>query len=212
MDTSPSIEAVIFDVGGVLDVPSNPHAEELDRMQVASELGLELDEMWSTFYHSQAWRNARVGKITEVEFWNQVLTPFGIVEPEAQWDFITRLWKHKEVNPAMRSLIESLHGNIRLAIISNATDILPWILNERFQVAHFFEVIINSWEVGYAKPDPEIYNIALRQLDLDSERTVFIDDQLHNVVAAQELGMHAVQFDGVEALTDYLQSLNVPGV
>ena len=57
-------------------------------------------------------------------------------------------------------VLDELHGRVRLAIISNASGILEMALERRFQIAHYFEVIINSARVGYAKPDPRIFKIA----------------------------------------------------
>jgi len=209
MNSDHDIQAVIFDVGGVLDVPADLVAEEADRVELAAGLGLELEEMWRLFYDSDAWRLARVGQITDQEFWDRNLTPFGITDPAAQAAFAERTFAHKEVNPAMRALLDDLRGRMRLAIISNATETLEAILAEQYRVAPYFEVIINSARVGAAKPDPEIFQMALERLGLRPEQTVFIDDREHNVEAAAEMGIHATLFTDVAALRSFLGGLGV---
>ena len=53
-----------------------------------------------------------------------------------------------------------------------------------------FDEIIISAEVGLAKPQPTIYQLFTRSLG--SQNCVFIDDQIHNVKAAADQGMHAI--------------------
>ncbi len=203
------IQAVIFDVGGVLDTPDRRAEEDGDRRQLAAQLGLDVDEMWRGFYQTETWKLARIGQITDEEFWNRNLSPFGITNPADQQAFIQQLFSYKEVSPAMRELLEELRGRTRLAIISNASDILEITLAKRFQIAHYFEIVVNSARVGYAKPEPAIFTIALERLALRPGQTVFIDDQHHNVDIARELGLHAVLFTAVHDLRKHLLELGV---
>lgn len=209
MRARPVIRAVIFDVGGVLDVPADRVAEEAARIELAAKLGLEVEEMWQRLYHSEAWKLARVGKISDAEFRSRALSPFGILDPAEQAAFAERLYADKEVAPEMRALLDELQGRTRLVIVSNATDTLEAVLADRFRVDHYFELIINSARVGYAKPEAKIFQLALEQLALRPEQTVFIDDQQHNVEAAAELGMHAVRFSSVGGLREYLAEVGV---
>jgi epoxide hydrolase-like predicted phosphatase len=209
MRSEPDIKAVIFDVGGVLDCAADPAVEEASRQQLAAELGVDLDEMWRRFFQTEPWYLARVGAITDAEFWHRNLAPFGIVDPAQQAAFLERLFAYKEVTPAMRALLRDLRGRVKLGIISNASDKLEALLERQFDVDHLFDVVINSARVGVAKPDPEIYSLALARLDVAPEEAVFTDDQQHNVDAAAELGIHAVLFAGAEAFRAYLVRLGV---
>ena len=209
MTATNDIQAVVFDVGGVLDVPGDRLAESADLLQLADGLGLELEEMWSLFYRSDAWKLARTGQITDREFWNRNLTPFGITDLVDQATFARRTHAHKEVIPAMRGLLDELDGRTRLAIISNASDTLEAVLAERFKISHYFELVINSARVGVAKPEPEIFNIALERLNLRPEQTIFADDQQRNVDAAAQLGIHAALFTETRDFRAFLVELGV---
>ena len=59
-------------------------------------------------------------------------------------------------------------------------------------VDDLFEVIVDSSAVGIRKPDPAIYRMALDQLGVAPERSVFLDDAPGNIEAARALGMHAI--------------------
>jgi putative hydrolase of the HAD superfamily len=62
------------------------------------------------------------------------------------------------------------------------------------ELDRWVETIIISAEVKMAKPDAEIYELALERLGALPEECLFIDDQMPNVTAAKALGMQAVQF------------------
>ena len=55
-----------------------------------------------------------------------------------------------------------------------------------------FDVIVDSSAVGIRKPDHRIYRMALQQLGVEPEESVFLDDAAGNVEAARALGMHAI--------------------
>jgi len=59
-------------------------------------------------------------------------------------------------------------------------------------VDELFEVIVDSSAVGMRKPDPRIYHMALDQLGVAPERSVFLDDAPGNIAAARAIGMHAI--------------------
>jgi HAD superfamily hydrolase (TIGR01509 family) len=67
--------------------------------------------------------------------------------------------------------------------------------------------VIISAEVGLAKPDPRIYQLALERLGVDPPEAVFVDDFLRNVEAARAAGLHAVHFKGPEQARAELEQL-----
>lgn len=60
------------------------------------------------------------------------------------------------------------------------------------QLFELFDGIVISGHVGLLKPDPAIYRHLLTTYNLDPNDCIFIDDQLPNVQAAQQLGIHGV--------------------
>ena len=76
---------------------------------------------------------------------------------------------------------------------------------EKVGLAHFFEVIIISAEVGITKPNTEIYKKALEALSIAPSEAIFIDDNPNNTQGARKCGIDAIEFTGFENLH---QSLN----
>ncbi|MEP7764013.1 HAD family phosphatase [Sanguibacter sp. 25GB23B1] len=69
--------------------------------------------------------------------------------------------------------------------------------------------VVVSGEVGLAKPDPEIFELAARRFGLDPVRTVFVDDSAANVRAADALGFRTVHFTDAQSLRCRLVDLGV---
>ena len=54
------------------------------------------------------------------------------------------------------------------------------------------------------KPFRDIYEIILNRFSLEAETTLFIDDNLKNIIAAKELGIHCIHFNSPEKLREEL--------
>jgi 2-haloacid dehalogenase len=81
----------------------------------------------------------------------------------------------------------------------------------RFPFMDWFDGHVISGLEGVAKPDPRIFEILLRRHGLRPERTVFIDDQARNIAAARELGLIGLQFSSAAQLRTDLQALDLYG-
>lgn len=61
-----------------------------------------------------------------------------------------------------------------------------------------FDVVVISGEVGFRKPEPEIFELTTKRLGLQAQQCVFVDDLKHNVAAAVALGwvgVHHVEYE-----------------
>lgn len=110
-----------------------------------------------------------------------------------------RMWTTQ--SPAMVGWQRKLKAaGIRTAILSNMGDSVLENIKREFQWIDDFDVLVWSYQLHMAKPDPAIYHHALKELGTQPEQTLFIDDKLVNVEAAQALGMKALEFTTVERL------------
>lgn len=69
--------------------------------------------------------------------------------------------------------------------------------------------VIVSGDVGLAKPDEAIFTLALDRFGLDAASTLFVDDVLANVQAAERVGLRGHHFTGAEGLRDDLVALGL---
>lgn len=94
------------------------------------------------------------------------------------------------------SILNTLHvlkqSGYRLALISNAStgEVAAW---SRSPLAAFFDISLFSCEVGFKKPEQEIYLHALERLQLSAGESVYIGDGgSQEFLGAGPLGMHTV--------------------
>lgn len=89
-------------------------------------------------------------------------------------------------------ILSRLFKKYKLGIIANQVAGTA----ERFEnwgLAGYFDAIVSSAEVRYAKPDAEIFNIALSRANADADRCIMIGDRIDNdIVPAKKLGMRTI--------------------
>lgn len=196
-----SIDTILFDVGGVIVEPLDYDAVWRARDRLAHKLGFESgEEMWLAFYDSDVWTAAKTGAILHEEMWETLLRPYGLLEREAQAQFVAQLHEGEGMRPEMGTLIEALHHDYKLGILSNWDDRLEAILEEQLELTAYFDAILNSHRIGAAKPDESAFRLALERLDARPEEVLFIDDLERNTRAAAALGLHTHTYRDVPSL------------
>jgi 2-haloacid dehalogenase len=80
---------------------------------------------------------------------------------------------------------------------------------ERFDFLHWFEGIVVSGEEKTRKPFRDIYEITLNRFDIKAEHSIFIDDNLRNIEAANALGINGVHFKSPKQLIQQLQGYGI---
>lgn len=82
------------------------------------------------------------------------------------------------------------------------------IAYQRFPFFKAFDGIVVSGEEKMVKPDKRIYKLLLDRYHLKAANTVFIDDNLVNVIAAKEIGLYAIHYKNPDQLKTELLALN----
>jgi REG-2-like HAD superfamily hydrolase len=110
----------------------------------------------------------------------------------------TTAWQPEnwEIYPEVMAALEALRDEgIRMVVISNFVDTLRAVC-ELHQVAGFFEDIIASVEAGAMKPDPRIFRLALRRLDVTPADAWHVGDNYWaDVLGSRAVGMTPVLVD-----------------
>jgi len=98
----------------------------------------------------------------------------------------------------------SLKGQYKLAVMSNISSRAR--LDQRFlpgELDTLFDVVVASGDVGYIKPQSEIYRITAERLGVAPEECVMLDDIADFCEGARAVGMQAIQFlSNKQAITD----------
>ena len=208
------IKAIIFDYGQVLNAPENPAEVQAERAHLAARLGLEPSDLWTYLFEGEPGHSWMTGRISQTEFWQQVLAPKGINDPVEAEAFGRAVFAHSyEMNSDMLALLDELKGNYLLAVLSNASwtepEMTTMLGNDMGIPGNTFDVVVTSNSVGTTKPDPKIYLYALNQLGVEPEEAVFTDDLVNFTKAAKELGINAKTFTTPAAFRLYLHEIGV---
>ena len=110
-------------------------------------------------------------------------------EPVRAEGLLTRMFAGFERAEDMLGVVRRVRrSGIKTALLSNS-----WGLNyPREGWEELFDVTVISGEVGLRKPEPEIYQLCARQLDVPPSACVFVDDLAPNVKGAAAVGMVGV--------------------
>jgi putative hydrolase of the HAD superfamily len=99
------------------------------------------------------------------------------------------------------SMLASLATRYRLLLLSNTNAIHFDMLRANYGhlLRHFHHLVL-SYEVQAMKPQPEIYQAALRHAGCEPGECFYTDDIADYVKAARELGIDGVQFESREQI------------
>jgi epoxide hydrolase-like predicted phosphatase len=193
-----TIRAVVFDIGGVLEITPKTDWEAAWEARLHLQPG-ELDDRLMDVWHAGS-----VATISEEEVEQRIGTILGL--DQAQVDaFMADLWKEYlgELNVELATFFASLRPRYRTAILINSFVGARRHEQARYGFAEMCDTIIYSHEEGMKKPEQRIFALTCERLDLQPAEIVFLDDSLPIIAAARAFGIHAIRFkDTAQAITD----------
>ena len=201
-----AIRAVVFDIGGVLEITPDLGVDR----RWETRLGLPAGEMAKRMH--DVWLGGSLGTITPEDVHQAITDRLGLDERQVA-AFMADLWR-EYLGTANTELIEYARGlrpRYRTGILSNS-----FVgAREREQAAYGFEDLVDeivySHEAGMSKPDRRIYALVCSRLNVRPDETVFLDDTGVCVAGAREAGIHAVHYrDNAQAIAEIEKLLATP--
>ncbi len=193
---------IIFDFGGVLV----GHQTDADQAKLAKLAGIQSDQFSERYWSHRL--DYDKGLLSRVEYWQKVVRNGGGTLPldtiSRLADLDNRSWMH--FDPLMWEWIEQLRSAGKpIAILSNMPRDLGDALKKTDRL-HPFNQVTLSYELGSAKPEPAIYEHCLASLGTPPKDTLFLDDRIENVHAAEMLGIAAIHFTNRDEVLSKLRS------
>jgi epoxide hydrolase-like predicted phosphatase len=199
------INAVIFDVGGVLHSSENEYVYQdiIQTLEITRDQFQEAMKTLSPLFST--------GKISEADLWTKFFditkAPLPLPEGESLWAREFR--KRYRVFDDVLNVVDQLKQlGYQVAVLSNSIE-PHTAVNREMGVYDPFPLVVLSQDVGFIKPDPEIYLYTLKKLGVKPEESVFIDDLEENVVAARNLGMKGIVFQNCKQMIQELKLLGI---
>jgi len=195
-------KAVLWDLGGVLLRTEDWEPRHcLDRM-----LDLPNGKIYELVFESEMSRKATIGEAANDELWMWVGEQL-----ELSSDKLTlvrdEFWSGDQIDMELIRFIRARKTETKMGLLSNGWPSTRRFLDERWHIADIFDDMIISAEVGLAKPDRMIYQLALDRLGVEAEQTIFIDDFDENIRGARELGIHGIHFQSPQTVLEELKDL-----
>lgn len=201
-----TIRAVVFDIGGVLEITPDLG---VDRLWEA-RLGLSAGEMDERMH--DVWVDGSIGAITLDDVHQAIRVRLGLDEQQLA-AYMADVWREYlgTANTELMAYARRLRPRYRTGILSNS-----FVgAREREHAAYAFEDLVDeivySHEAGMSKPDPRIYALVCARLKVRPEEMIFLDDADLCVAGAREVGIHAVHYqDNAQAIDKIEKLLIIP--
>jgi 2-haloacid dehalogenase len=199
------IEAVVFDIGGVL-IDWDPEYLYRNLIDDPRERRRFLTEVCSPEWNAaqdagRPWKDAVAELIAEHPHHADLIEAYHL------------RWEEMVAGPIPGSveILEDLRARqIPTYALTNFSSDKWEVAVARWQFLGEFDGAVVSGEEGVIKPDPAIYRILLDRFALDPERAFYVDDRIENVRAAEEVGMRASVFVDAPTLRRRLHELLTP--
>lgn len=196
------IKAIIFDWAGVFCSPGEPFSHPAIATQTrltSEEIGKQTEKIQQMYY---------TGAVNSGEFWKQIINFLGLTylsETELRSAYLASY----TIYPEMLGLARVLKQKYKTALLSNLTAEMMTEIKTKHSIRKYFHHTIFSNEVGLTKPNPKIFELVIKRLDVPIKNTVFIDDSQTNTKAAKQLGFHTILFENPIQCRRELKDLGV---
>ncbi len=203
MGSSSEIRLILSDFGGVIcSFDYRIFCERLSRRTGRTE-----DQIFAAVFNGSLQGEFESGKLSGRAYHRAVMDRLDADVPYEEFfpmygDIFTEI-------PATCELLRRLHGRYPLYLLSDTNEIHFGYVRETVEVLRLFDQFIISYEVGIMKPDPRIYQEALRRSGLPASACVFVDDREANILGAERVGIRALRFESAERLAADLACLGV---
>ncbi|HWI90207.1 MAG TPA: HAD family phosphatase [Flavisolibacter sp.] len=199
------IDAIIFDLGGVL-IDWNP-SYVFDKMFSDEEQKKHFFENICTHEWNEKQDAGRPLKEATEELvhkhpeWKEYIEAY-----YGRWEEMLGGPVHETVE-IFKQLKET--GRYKIYALTNWSAELFPIALERYEFLHWFDGRVVSGEEKTRKPFPEFYRLILDRFQLTPEETLFIDDNLRNAEAGEQIGLKTIRFHSPAQLKKELIELGI---
>jgi glucose-1-phosphatase len=187
------IKAIIFDLGGVLlDIDYHLTTDAFKNLGVEN-----FNRMYSQADANPLFQRLETGKIKPEEFCQEIMEYVPGVSCE---DDVVEAWNSMLLHFRKESIeeLKRLRNKYKVYLLSNTNYIHFQSFNKTYKETiggnfiDLFDKAYLSHEIGHRKPDSEAYQYVLNENNLKPAETLFIDDSIQNIEAADKLGIKTI--------------------
>ena len=195
------IENIVFDFGGVL-VDWNPRYLYKNHFKDEKEMEYFLKNICTDEWNVEQDRGRALSEGT-----NLLQEKFPEYHSLIQLFYDAWATMLKSDIPGTVALLHQLKTRYKIYGLTNWSDETISIAYDRYSFFKEFDGIVVSGQEKMIKPNKEIYHLLLDRYHLKAENSVFIDDNINNIKAAEEVGMYGIHFENPVQLKTSLSSM-----
>ncbi len=193
--------AIVFDLGQVLVRFDYKYFVKKVNKHKAG-IGEQFLEKYKSNYNVH--RDFEKGLISEKYFISRMLE---FLDHTIDEEIFCKYWSDIfSFNYDVIALLPELKKHYKLYLLSNTNSIHKKYGYGNYEFLKMFDKLFLSHEVGFIKPEKEIYRAVEKVSGFPSEEHIFIDDIKEYVDAAKNIGWDGIQFIGYEDLLINLKS------
>ncbi len=191
-ETKNPIEFIYFDLGGVLFIDLMV-SNRWDTFIKEIGVPLELESSFNNLYDKYEWL-FNTGQMHTEEFVKIVEKELGI---KLKVDsLLEALLEQFYPNKYLQLLLPTIQQKFKTGLLTNMyIGMLNGLFDKNIISREGWEVIIDSNEVGLAKPDKKIFEFAQKQAKVSANNILFVDNSQENIGAARNLGWQTFLYD-----------------
>jgi beta-phosphoglucomutase family hydrolase len=182
-------KAVIFDMDGV--IAETEHAHIVAEKQTMLKYGIEISE---DELHEYTGTTAKVMFTSLIEKY-KLNTTFDRIFKEKE-EILFKLLE-EDVHPT-KGVIDLLHKlkkmKIKLAVASSSHKRMIEYVLKKLKIIDLFDSIVGAEDIDRSKPDPEIFLVSAKRLNVKPKECIVVEDSKLGVEAAKKAGMKCLGY------------------
>ena len=193
-------QVVISDLGGVVVEFNADHIVH----QMAQLVGRSFDEVQQAVYDKELLLPFELGRVSPQAYYEGLTQRLKL-----PWTFeqFARAWNNIFIeNRDVTGMLERLRKRHTLVALSNTNALHIEYIKQSFPALACFSHWIASCDVGFRKPDPQIYQLALQRAGVRASEAIYIDDRPELVEAGRAVGLTAIRFESGPQLEQDLRA------
>jgi len=183
---------VYFDIGGVLliDFSGNQKWVEMKRdLGITPEKDKIFDQVWEKY-------RPYICLDCDVDTIISELAQAADISIENDYSMLSDFVNRFDMNPSMWDVVQKTRNKYSVGLLTNMAPRMLAAINQRGLLPQLtWDVVVDSSEVGFIKPQSGIFEIAEKMAKVKPSELFFVDNIPENILAAQQRGWNAMIYD-----------------
>jgi putative hydrolase of the HAD superfamily len=204
-----SVKVILTDLDGVI---RHWKSDSIHKKEV--ENGFKPGYLYSVCFEENLLSRVVTGQISDDEWRNRVQARLSSSMSESSAKELVDSWTNSEVyiDETIIEIYRNHYPRAKIVLATNATSRLNQDMKNH-GLDNMFDGVLNSSELGLAKPSHSFFNKAMSELGVGVDEVVYIDDSLTNVQSAKRLDIRSHHYQNHTRLVEFLvetQSIKEP--